>query len=171
MADIPKFSRVHIALEQSPKHAEALGLLLGHWAVLEHMLTGLMQHLLNIEPKKADIVYREIVNFQAKLKLIRRLNYHFTKDEILKDQIDKLLDKADDLNNERNSYIHASWAGDGTNLFRYMNILEGNYKKLHKPSLEIAHTDIMNIVERISELSASCGTLLSQLLATHREQP
>lgn len=170
MPGVPNFSRVHIALEQSPKHAEALGLLLGHWAVFENFLIGIMQYLLGIESQKADIVYKEIISFKAKLKLIRRLNYHYTTDETLTKVIDDLLDKANDLNNDRNSFIHASWAIDGNHLFRCMNILEGNYKKLHKPQLEFTPSDIMNVVEQIATLSASCGTLLCQLLKVPQGQ-
>jgi hypothetical protein len=174
MADIPKFikvTRVYIALEQSPKHAEALGLLLGHWAVFGHMLTGLMQNLLDIEPQKADIVYKEIVNFQAKLKLLKRINHHFTKDKAIKDEIDNVLATAEKLNKQRNAFIHASWAGDSTNLYRYENVLPGNPVKLSKAPMKFTPQDILNVVEEIAKLSASCGMLSSQLLTTPQGQP
>jgi hypothetical protein len=161
--------RVYIALDQSPEHAAALGRLLGHWAVLEHMLTGLMQCLLGTDPKKTDLIYKEIVSTKAKFLILKRMNHHFTIDKLLKKEIDVLLTNGEKLNKQRNSFIHASWIGDSNNLYRDENILEGNYKKMHKPSLKFTPDDIQNVVEDIAKLSASFGNLLFRLLKAQSE--
>lgn len=163
--------RVYIALDDSPEHAAALGRMLGHWGLLEYFLARLMGFVLDIDRLKADIIFKEIVSFKAKLNLLRRFNHHSTKNQLLKKEIDTLLSTAEGLNKKRNSFIHASWSGDSNNLYRSENSLEGSYKKMHKPLLRFTAQDIENVVEDIAILSASLDDLLFRLLKDRQGQP
>jgi hypothetical protein len=79
------------------------------------------------------------------------------KDDPIKDELDKLLEETKDLNEVRNSYIHALWAntvGNNSTLTRVRNTAPGNYKKVFRETDEVSAQDIQNDVIKIAELSA-----------------
>lgn len=158
-----RVNKIHIALDNAPEHAAALGRLLGHWAMLEKILTGLMQYLLQVKPTIAAMIYDEFVSSQSKIRLMKRINYHFTSDNKLKDEINSLLSIASRLNSERNKFIHASWASGSSELVRFESILPKNHKKAWKLPMKFTPQDIQDVVEEIAELSVSLGNLLIRL--------
>lgn len=167
MTKSPRYiiSNIRIALDNAPEHAAALGRLLGHWAMFEKMLIGLMQYLLQIKPNIAAMIYDEFVSTKAKILLLRRVNHHFTTDISLKIEIETILSVAQQLNTKRNSFIHASWATvDSSELIRFESILLQNHKKTYKIPTKFTPEDIQNVVEEIAKLSASLGSLLIRLL-------
>lgn len=153
-------NKLHIPLDQAPEHAAALGRLLGHWAILEIHLTILMQRLFQLSPQKANLIFNEIVSLRAKLKLLKRVNHHFTIDETLKKEIHDLLVSAEELNGERNKFIHAGWAGNPQDMVRIENSLPVNYKRLTRKYMKFTPKDIQNFVEDIAKLSGSLNDLL-----------
>lgn len=159
-----KKPRIHIALEQFPNHAAALGCLLGHWAVLEDLIAGLMQYLFKVKPTIASLIFDEFVSTKSKILLLRRVNHIITDDKSLKLEIESLLSEAQKLNSKRNSFIHSSWVSGENMLFRCEKIMPPNHQKVRKEPTIVTLQDIQNVVEEIAELSASIGDLLFRLL-------
>jgi hypothetical protein len=164
-------NKMHIALEQAPEHAAALGRLLGHWAVLEMLLTVLMQRLFQLGPQKADLIFKEIVSLKAKLKLLKRINHHFTIDGVLKEEIHDLLVSAEKLNEDRNKFIHSGWAGDSRDMVRIESSLPPSYKKLTKSHIKFTPQNIQNFVEKIAQLSGFLNDLLFRTREVQLTQP
>jgi len=144
---------VHIPLDDAPEHAAALGRLLGHWAFLEVELETIMRFLLGIDQFKAKFIWQEFTSAKAKIALIQRLNHHFTANKDSKESLDKLLSKAQELNSDRNAFVHALWAGDEKKLTRFRNTPPGNYKKAGRMPEQFSPQDVQNVVDKIAELS------------------
>ena len=108
----------HIPLDDAPEHAAALGRLLGHWAILESQLQTIMQLLLGIDQFKGRFLWHEFTSTNAKIRMLQRLNHHFTA-ERFKNDLSTLLESAQSLNSKRNSFVHAVWAGDKDRLARF----------------------------------------------------
>ena len=150
--------RMGIPLDSRPEHAAALGRMLGHWAMLEHLLVGTLSLALNIRYSRGKVVWQEFASLRGKLTLIKRLNWA-KKDDPLKKELDEMLVEATKLNEIRNAYIHALWVEDGgtfttPTLRRMRNTSPPNYKKLFRDTEIISVQDIENDVIKIAELSA-----------------
>ena len=145
--------RVGIPLDELPDHAAALGRLLGHWAMLESLLTGTLALALKIQHPLAKILWQEFVSTRGKITLLQRLNWSM-KDDPLKKELSELLERAQDLNGVRNGYIHALWVINADRqVERHSNTAPGNYKKVFKDSQVVTANDIENDVLKISMLS------------------
>lgn len=153
-------TKIHTALEESPEHAAALGRLLGHWGFLEVLLTSLMGHLLYLSPHKTYLIYNEIVSLRAKLKLLKRINHNFTINEVFKKEIHDILVTAENLNEDRNKFIHSFWVGNFQEMIRMEGSLPGNYKKMAKPYKKFTPQDIQDFVEDIAQLASALNDLL-----------
>lgn len=156
--------RFPLPIDNSPKHAAALGRLIAHWGHLESQLMHLLQLLLNIDNIKARFIYQEFVSTRGKITLLKRINHFFTSDKALKDKINQLLGTAKDLNETRNHFVHAVWVNTTSqHLMRIENSLPG-YTKYRKPIKKFTSQDIQNEVKKIAELSQSFQDLIIQLL-------
>jgi hypothetical protein len=155
-------------------HALALGLMLGHWGELETSLMGMTEYLFqaqgdNVNHFKTDFLYKEFFNIRSKIRLLKRLNNFFVQDNTLKDKIDELLSDADNLNNERNRYVHARWrseAGYGETSNQLVRISLGPPNKItdvYKPSDLITSQDIFVFSAKIVKLSQDIEDLLIQV--------
>jgi hypothetical protein len=137
---LEKGKMVSIPLDKHPEHAAALGRLLGHWAFLETQLIGALQCLLFTGREKARFVWQEFISAKGKIELAQRLNFHFTQDVSLKDELDDFLKQAQTLNGVRNKYVHALWGdpdpgGNTRTLMRISNTMSDykNSTNKHEP--------------------------------------
>jgi hypothetical protein len=144
---------VGIPLDNLPDHAAALGRLLGHWAFLENMLMGTLALALKVDHALARVLWQEFISTRGKITLLQRLNWSM-KDNPLKEELSKLLNRAQELNKVRNNYIHALWViSSNGQVERHSNTAPGDYKKVFKDSQVITANDIENDVLKISVLS------------------
>jgi hypothetical protein len=164
----------YMSLDDSPEHAAALGRLIGHWAMLETKLMQLMEKLLGIDHNKSDLVYKEFVSTISKIKLLKRLNYHFTKDDLLKCKINELLISAEHFNSKRNEFVHARWDAraykdDSDELIKISTMPPG-YTKISRPIERITPKNIQDITEDIAKLSLSFQEMLDYFSEDKTEQ-
>ena len=80
--------RTLIPLDSQPQHAQALGRLLGHWGICEHNLCAILGNILGVEDHKARFIWAAFPSFAAKQKLLRRLNHHYTVNEVAKSSLE-----------------------------------------------------------------------------------
>lgn len=158
--NVPPPSKLSFSpLDDRPEHAAALGRLLGHWAYLELQLLIVLEKLLEIDTQKARFVYQEFISVASKIKLLQRLNHHFTSDITKKEKLEKLLANTDTLSIKRNNFIHAIWAStlndDDPQLLRVRNSLPGKYENLYHKIEEFTPKDIQRVVDEISTLTLS----------------
>jgi hypothetical protein len=154
-----------IPLDSRPEHAAALGRLLGHWAVVEMELIGILEYFLGIEQPFARLVWQEFVSTRGKINLLLRLNWA-TVDSAMKSKLDDLLNNAQDLNEVRNAYIHALWVDPGANslhLMRSRNTSPGNYKKTFRKSEPFTPEAIQEDVTKFAKLSAALADWISHV--------
>lgn len=173
-ASLHKGDKVSIPLDTHPEHAAALGRLLGHWAFLETQLMGVLQALLYTSQRKSKFVWQEFNSARGKIELAQRLNFHFTGDASLKDDLDKLLAQAQSLNGMRNNYIHALWVdpgGSDNTLERMSNSLEGNYKKEDKKWVPLTPENIQDDVAKLAVLSQALADWQSRFVAKFGAPP
>ena len=102
--------KVQIPLDTNPEIAAALGRFVGHFAMVEQCLIGILGRLLGVNQPRAQIVYAKFISLTTKLGLMQELAEHFVADGTLKDELVSLLAKATKLNKRRNTYIHSAWA-------------------------------------------------------------
>lgn len=177
MGKKPKKYFYHMVLADTEyeDHAFALGLMLGHCGELETSLMGITEYLFqaqgdSVNHFKTDFLYKEFFNIRSKIRLLKRLNNFFVRDETIKDKIDKFLSDADDINNERNRYVHARWrsdAGYGETSNQLVRISLGPPNKItdvYKPSDLITSQDIFDFSAKIVKLSQEIEDLLIQVL-------
>jgi hypothetical protein len=62
-----------IPLDNAPRHAQAIGRLVGHWAIVENHLVLLFGYLASLDHIKAQLIYQNFVSQSAKIDMIRRL--------------------------------------------------------------------------------------------------
>lgn len=97
-------------LDQSPAHANALGLMLANWAFVEDKLELGLQFILDIDRDVAKAIYQHFPSTTAKIDLLIRLNRLKTSTPESLEKISKLLIEAKNLNSMRNAYVHSMWA-------------------------------------------------------------
>lgn len=163
--------RAQTSIDLAPEHAAALGRLLGHWAMFDRLLIGILKYLLTIDWGKAMLVYQEFGSTKSKIVLMRRLNHYYTEDEDLKIDVDKLLSQALKLNTKRNAFIHAMWTGTPSHFYRQKVMPPPDHKKTIHDIEPFTLQDIQNVVEEIAELSQSLRYLLLQFQAELTKPP
>lgn len=144
-----------IPLDAEPEIAAALGRLIGHWAICEHEIEGILGYLLRIDDHRARYVWEAFIGFSAKNELVMKLNHHFTDDKSQKDSLHKLLKQANKLNDIRNNHIHAIWAAGGKKKLTRLKKTRSPYTVEHSEFTTFTGQDILNDVEQISVLSAA----------------
>lgn len=164
--DLNMADKLIIPIENAPEAVAELGNFLIYWAVLEKYLVMVMGYLLSVDWFKAELVYREFINFSSKISLMRRMNYVYTEPQILKDNIDQLLDKAQTLSGKRNAFVHGFWGVNIGSLTLCDSSSPRNHKKFIKPSTDYTAQDIQNVVENVAKLCLSFQRLLDRLSIT-----
>lgn len=140
-------------IEDYPEHAAALGRMLSYWALMELSLQEVLGYLLGVDQFRAQFVWQEFVSTRAKITLLQRLNFNFTKDDAMKSSLDSILARAGKLNSKRNGFVHALW-GAGTNgLTRFATTSPPSYKKPDIPPDDMTAESIQAVVEEIRTLS------------------
>jgi hypothetical protein len=169
--------KTYIPLDHAPKHAAAIGQLLGHWAFLEYGLIELLTIFLHVDLLKATIIYQGFVSTKAKILLIQRLNHIFMPDKDLKKELHELLKKVSKYNSIRNDFVHSIWFLEDRNnrnpevLTRVRTTMPGDHKKYFKQSERFTVQQIQDVVEEIATLSQSLKNLIFRVLKALKESP
>ena len=163
-----------IPLDSSPEHAAALGRLLGHWAVVELQLSGILQLLLRTQQGPARYIWRGILSTRAKIEILQRLNWHYLPDQPLKEELDQHLKVADSLNAMRNAYVHALWSTptrDSKVLLRHRNSLPRQYKETFRDAEPFTSADIEKDVASLAEFSGRLADWQDRCAKAFRRSP
>jgi hypothetical protein len=146
-----------IPLDRCPEHANALGRMMGHWAIVENCLSDLLGHLLKIEQSRQHLVFNTFVSLSSKIDLIQRLIHSYAVDCPEKTQLLKLIKQTIKCNSTRNSYVHAIWAASGSReaLIKSDNRVPPNPKNRKRPLELVKASDINDFVKELSSLSTT----------------
>ena len=82
-----------------------------------------------MEHHKARFIWAAFPSASAKLKLLRRLNHHYTEKETVRKVLDILLVRGAELNNKRNACVHAVWTAGGKDKLGQMNESQSHHEK------------------------------------------
>jgi hypothetical protein len=159
---------MEIPLDSRPEESAALGRLVGHWGCVEHGLQCLLGYLLEVDHKKATLIYQSFAGVEAKIALLRRLNNQLPANEINREQTEKLLTNALELNAERNKWVHSLWAEDcNGSLHKLVAFLPRNPNKPDHGILPIAATDMDMVSHKMSKLSSALTDLRIEIQASN----
>ena len=89
------------------KILEEAGRILAVWGYIELQTKVLLQHLLDIDFKKTELIYGSFVSFDSKLKLCGRLNIQINPLPELHDSIKSTLETLKQYSDERNTIAHS----------------------------------------------------------------
>ena len=146
--------RTLIPLDSQPQHAQALGRLLGHWGICEHNLCAILGNIVGVEDHKARFIWAAFPSFAAKQKLLRRLNHHYTVNEVAKSSLEALLVQAAKFNSQRNACVHAIWTAGGKDKLGQLNESQSHMVKHSHFKIVEVH-EILALVEELSLFSGS----------------
>jgi len=154
----------HLPIDDAPEHAAALGRLIAHWNALERILVIFLQWLLGTSWFKALLVFHQFSNITGKIYLLKTLNYQFNENEF-KNEIDRHLNTALALNEERNKFIHALWGVIVDDKIVRVPAMEPcNHKKTSQSVNEqFSSQDIQEVVDKIARLSQSLSDITHQM--------
>ena len=147
-------TKLTIPLDANDALAVALGRLLGHWAVCEHELMGVLSVALGIEIDKARFIWQAFQSATGKIELLQKVNLHFTKDPARQDALNALLKIASGLNSERNGFVHALWADTVGGTMR-IKTAKTRVAKRYSDAQPITAAHVQVVVDNIARLSAS----------------
>ena len=151
--------KTEISLDSAPDHSIALGRMLGHWAVVESMLSDVLGDLLGIEQSRQHMLFNTFISIQSKIELIQRLIYSYVIDSPEKEQLLELIQKAIRYNSIRNSFVHSAWGWvDPKRTDTLMKIdrrVPNNEKSRIRPYEQITASTIDAFVSELSELSSA----------------
>ena len=155
-------SKTQVPMENIDSLANALGVFLSQWAVLENILSLLLGSLISVNQQATQIIFRSSFSLRSKLEMMERLTYISSIDEKQKEEITYCLGEVAKLNKRRNLYVHATWAAGKTDetLTLIPGSLHGNTKKIWKEFGEIASKDIEKDTD---EIRAIYNRLVDQL--------
>lgn len=144
-----------IPLDNQPEIAQALGRMLGHWAILENKLSYILGTLLGLDQSRLHMLYHSFNSVSSKINLIERLIHIYTFDSDEKTTLLSLIKTASDLNATRNTFVHGLWV-EGTekdNLIMFDMRVPGKPTKRTRGFKVFSSTTINSFVQNISELS------------------
>jgi hypothetical protein len=99
-----------------PALTRALGVIVQHWAYVEHMEEGLLAYLIKADPGLALVVTKN-VSGSTLTDWIRTMVEVRFEDESTRSNFHKLLSRIDAARAERNIYVHGLWTkGDPPSL-------------------------------------------------------
>lgn len=162
--------KTHLFIDRMPEHCIALGRLVAHWSMFERKLIHILQLLLSTDIYKAILIFDEFNSIRSKINLLLKLNYRFTYDKTLRDDIDTHLTKAYNLIKIRNSYIHALYNGDNRGVMR-RKMTPIDYKKPDTPFEVVTVKEIQDDVDKIAKLSRSFDFLIARIAESQKAQP
>lgn len=93
-------------------------------------------------------------SFAAKQKLLRRLNHHYTVNEVAKSSLEALLVQAAKFNSQRNACVHAIWTAGGKDKLGQLNESQSHMVKHSHFKIVEVH-EILALVEELSLFSGS----------------
>lgn len=152
-------------LDSRPQESAAVGRLVAIWGSLEHELHCLLSILLGVDHVKAGLVHKSIMGTESKIALLERLNEQLPTYETYRLRIRALLKEANELNNDRNKYIHSLWGEDpetGT-LFKFVGFLPRKPTKTDHEVLELTAADIDIVVDKIRTVTSGIFDLLLEI--------
>ncbi len=148
-------TKTQIPLDNAPKHAEGLGRMLGHWAIIERCLSSVLGTLLGIEQSREHMLFNTFISIASKIKLIERLIHSYVIDSSEKDTLLELVKTAETFNTKRNSFVHSTWgAGSNDTLIKIDSRVPGSNKKRVRPAEVITSESIDDFVLELAVLSA-----------------
>lgn len=146
--------KTQIPLDNAAKHAEDLGQMLGHWAMIERCLSRVLGTLLGIEQSREHMLFNTFISIASKIKLIERLIHSYVIDSSEKETLLELVKTAETYNTRRNSFVHSTWgAGSNDTLIKIDSRVPGNKKNRLRPMEEITSENIDDFVLELSVLS------------------
>ena len=165
--------KTRLFMDGQPDHCAALGRLVIHWAHFERKLIHIFELLFMTNIYKAVLIYDEFNSVNAKINLMLRLNHRFTRNKVLKTDVENHLSQALKLNTKRNAFVHAIWSTDNTgkNVVRRKMITPRDYKKDDTPFIVFTVQDIQDVVEEIAKISRSFDFLIAQIHEDQKAQP
>lgn len=145
-----------IPLDSAPAHSEALGRMLGHWAIIEHSLSYVLGALLGIEQSRQQMLFNTFISIASKIQLIERLVHSYVIDSPEKECLQELIGLASTYNTTRNSFVHSTWAvgKDANTLTKIDNRVPSNTKRRIRSFEDIQAKNIEDFVTDLSILSA-----------------
>jgi hypothetical protein len=101
---MPEFAMPNI----DPELATPLGQIIIHWSTLEYLLSMLLGTFLNADQGGMFVITNNVaVSVQS--KWLRALMASHDHEAHHNQRVIELLDRADDLRNERNEFVHGHW--------------------------------------------------------------
>ena len=142
-----------IPLDNSPDHSSALGRMLGHWATIELHLSDLLGIFLGVDQLKMTMLNSAFTSVPSKIKLIDRLCRLYVVDSKEKEDLLQILKDLEELNAERNSFVHSLWgAGSTSDTLTKIDTRPPNKTSNRvRPTEELKASDIQDFVSRIQE--------------------
>ena len=148
---------LQIPLDSSQKHAEALGRMLGHWAVLEGELSSILGMLLGIEQSREHMLFNTFIGISSKITLIKRLINCYVINCPEKEDLLKLTQSAALLNGTRNSYVHSVWAAGHNKdaLTKIDRRVPNKESERVRPFSQVPASSIEDFVQEVSQLASA----------------
>jgi hypothetical protein len=99
-------------MKLDPALAEPLGQMVVRWASLESWISMLLAHLLNADMGGMHVLTNTVAT-STQTQWIRHLLKHHPHEAAENQQVEELLNWADDLRSERNEFLHGLWDTTG----------------------------------------------------------
>jgi len=149
---VPKRRKLISVVHKNEPFAAALGRMVAAFAVLEHTLRELLQMTLGVQQYHAEAIYGGITSVKAKIEIIKEVLETASVHPPEREELNKLLERANRLNIRRNSYVHCMW-GAGNNK-ESLSLIEtglrrGNPRQFH----QVRPSDIDALTEDIGILA------------------
>jgi len=97
-------------LDQFPKHAEKIALIIANWTAIESVLVQWMAYLLKTDHERSLVLWNELSSIAPKIKFIKRLARRYLKDCDEKNALLDLLGKIQNDSKLRHRYAHAIYS-------------------------------------------------------------
>lgn len=91
-----------------PKLTERLGQIVVHWASVEYLLSMMLATFLKADQGGMQVVTNSVA-VSTQTKWIRALLSAHDRESHHRERVYKLPDRADDLREERNEFVHGNW--------------------------------------------------------------
>lgn len=148
------------------KILEEAGRILAVWGYIEFQTKVLLQHLLDIDFKKTELIYGSFVSFDSKLKLCGRLNIQINSLPEVQDSVKSILEKLKPFSDKRNTIAHSLYGVDSSSWAQcfIVNYLPTNEDRPHHgENREITAESMIDLRKEFEEVSSKFDELLNQI--------
>jgi hypothetical protein len=151
--------KIFYDLSDHPVHQKCLAEMAAIHSAIEYQLCHVLAWLLHCFPPHAAAAYFQLVNYKARLDMIRGLS-HWAHDEEERTKVAAIIDTATEAAKVRNKYVHGLWRRKGNAAYLALN-LDRHYP--HGTMQKVSETIIVTEARKVRTSLAMISALMEEL--------